>query len=96
MDSGERFSQVINGQIPDRVPVTLFIQDQGHFLNQMFPDVDPLDFEEIQLKVIEIQRQFGVDVFVRQLFGLNDPRLIFSCYISIWVVIARLILRIKQ
>ncbi len=27
----------------------------------------------MQLKVIEIQRQLGVDVFVRVLFGLNDP-----------------------
>ncbi len=27
----------------------------------------------MQLKVIEIQRQFGADVFVRMLFGLNDP-----------------------
>jgi uroporphyrinogen decarboxylase len=73
MTSRERFLAVLNGQMPDRVPVTLFIQDQGHFLNQLCPDVDPFDYETLQLKVIEIQRQFGVDVFVRMLFGLNDP-----------------------
>jgi len=73
MTSRERFLAVLNGKMPDRVPVTLFICDQGHFLNQMCPDVDPWDFEALQLKVIELQRQFGVDVFVRQLFGLNDP-----------------------
>ena len=73
MTSRERFLAVLNGKMPDRVPVTLFIVDQGHFLNQMYPDVDPWDFETLQLKVIELQRQMGVDVFVRQLFGLNDP-----------------------
>jgi uroporphyrinogen decarboxylase len=73
MTSRERFLRVLNGQMPDRVPVTLFIQDQGHFLEQMYPDVDPWDYETLQLKVIELQKQFGVDVFVRQLFGLNDP-----------------------
>ncbi|MBN1491883.1 MAG: hypothetical protein JXA69_18370 [Phycisphaerae bacterium] len=73
MTSRERFLAVLNGKMPDRVPVTLFIVDQGHFLNQIYPDVDPWDFETLQLKVIELQRQMGVDVFVRQLFGLNDP-----------------------
>ena len=73
MNSRERFQAVLNGKMPDRVPVTLFIQDQGHFLNQVYPRLDPGDFEASQLKVIEIQRQLGVDVFVRMLFGLNDP-----------------------
>jgi hypothetical protein len=73
MTSRQRFLAVLNGQMPDRVPVTLFIQDQGHFLEQMYPDTDPTDYEALQLKVIEIQKQFGVDVFVRMLFGINDP-----------------------
>lgn len=73
MTSRERFLKVINGQMPDRVPVTLFLSDQGHFLEQMYPDIDPLDYQALQLKVVEIQRQFGVDVFVRMLFGVNDP-----------------------
>ncbi len=73
MNSRQRFQAVLRGEMPDRVPVTLFLCDQGHFLNQMYPDVDPWDFETLQLKVIELQRQFGVDVFVRMLFGLNDP-----------------------
>jgi uroporphyrinogen decarboxylase len=73
MTSRERFLAVLSGKMPDRVPVTLFIQDQGHFLNQMYPEVDPQDYETLHLKVIEIQRQLGVDVFVRMLFGLNDP-----------------------
>jgi uroporphyrinogen decarboxylase len=73
MTSRDRFLKVFKGEMPDRVPVTLFIQDQGHFLEQMYPDSDPLDFEGNQLKVIELQRQLGVDVFVRLLFGINDP-----------------------
>jgi uroporphyrinogen-III decarboxylase len=71
--SRERFLNVINGRMPDRVPVTLFICDGGHFLNQLCPNIDRWDWESAQRKVIEIQRQFGVDVFVRQLYGVNDP-----------------------
>lgn len=69
MTSRERFLAVFNGQLPDRVPVTLFIQDQGHFLEQMYPDLNAFNFEENQLKVIELQKQLGVDVFVTLLFG---------------------------
>ena len=73
MNPRERFLAVLAGEMPDRVPVTLFILDQGHFISQVYPDVDPWDFETLQLKVIEVQKQLGADVFVRQLFGLNDP-----------------------
>ena len=72
MTSRERFLKVINGQIPDRVPVTLFIQDSGHFINQLYPDIDPWDIETLQLKVIEVQKQFGVDVFVRMMSCTDD------------------------
>jgi uroporphyrinogen decarboxylase len=73
MTSRERFLKVFNGQMPDRVPVTVFIQDSGHFISQMYPDIDPFDYEQLQLKVVEIQKQLGLDVFVRMLFGINDP-----------------------
>lgn len=73
MTSRERFLKVLAGEMPDRVPVTLFIQDQGHFLNQNYPGVDPWDYETLQRKVIELQKQLGADVFVRMLFGVNDP-----------------------
>jgi uroporphyrinogen decarboxylase len=59
--------------MPDRVPVTLFICDGGHFLNQMFPQIDSWDFTAAQLGVIQLQKQFGCDVFVRLLYGVNDP-----------------------
>src|SRR5512140_3863790 len=73
MTSRERFLRVINGEMPDRVPVTLFICDGGHFLNRLSPDIGPWDFEAAQLEVIRLQRQFGADVFVRLLYGVNDP-----------------------
>jgi uroporphyrinogen-III decarboxylase len=73
MTPRQRLLKTLRGEMPDRVPVTLFIADQGHFINQVYPDVDPWDYETLQRKVIEIQRQFGVDVFVRVLYGLNDP-----------------------
>ena len=73
MTSRERFLKVLKGEMPDRVPVTLFIVDQGHFINQMYPDIDPWNFPELQLKVIEIQKQLGCDVFVRLAYDVNDP-----------------------
>ena len=73
MTGRQRFLKVLKGEMPDRVPVTLFLADQGHFLNQMYPDVDPWDFDTLQVKVVEIQRRFGLDVFLRLLYGINDP-----------------------
>ncbi len=63
--SRERFLKVLNGEQPDRVPVTLFIHDHGHFLSQLYPDLDPWDWEARQIKVVELQKQLGCDVFVR-------------------------------
>lgn len=73
MKARDRFLKTINGEMPDRVPTTFFILDQGHFISQVYPDVDPFDFATLQLKVIEIQKQLGADVFVRMLFDINDP-----------------------
>jgi len=73
MNARKRFKKVINGEIPDRVPVTLFIQDQGHFINQVYPEVDPWDYLTLQKKVVEFQKQLGVDVFVRMLFYEDIP-----------------------
>ncbi len=73
MTSRERFLKVLNGEMPDRVPVTLFIVEQGHFISQIYPDIDHFDFHQLQLKVIELQKQLGADVFVRMLYDINDP-----------------------
>ena len=73
MTSRQRLLSAFGEDLPDRVPVTLFILDSGHFIHQAYPGVDPEDFDTLQFKVIEIQRQFGVDVFVRLLHGIYDP-----------------------
>ena len=73
MNPRERFAAVFRGQIPDRVPVTLFIQDQGHFINQLHPELDPWDSLAIQLRAIEFQKELGADVMARLLFGTLDP-----------------------
>ena len=73
MNSRERLLKTINGGIPDRVPVTLFIQDHGHFIHQLHPDIDPLDYEQLTFKVIDYQRSLGCDVFVRMIFDLYHP-----------------------
>jgi uroporphyrinogen-III decarboxylase len=73
MTPRERFSAVFRGQIPDRVPVTLFIQDQGHFINQLHPGTDPWDWLTIQRQTVEVQRDLGADVMARLLFGTLEP-----------------------
>jgi len=73
MTSRERFLRVMNGEMPDRIPATLFIADQGHFITQVYPELDPWDFPAILLKVIEIQKQLGADVFLRMLYDVTDP-----------------------
>lgn len=73
MNGRERLLKTIAGQPTDRMPVSLFISDQGHFLEQCYPDADPFDYLGLQKKVVDLQRQFGADVFVRMLFGVTDP-----------------------
>ena len=57
MTGRERFLKVFSGESIGRVSVTLFIADQGHFLNQIYPDVGSQGFETLQLKVVELQKQ---------------------------------------
>jgi uroporphyrinogen decarboxylase len=73
MTSRERFLTVLEGGTPDRVPVCLFIADQGHYINQLYPDIDAQNFEAMQLKIVQYQKELGCDVFLRILYGLNDP-----------------------
>jgi uroporphyrinogen decarboxylase len=73
MNSRERLLRTINGEVTDRVPVTLFIQDHGHFIHQLYPEIDPLDYEQLTFRVIDYQRSLGCDVFVRMIFDLYHP-----------------------
>ena len=73
MNSRERLLKAINGEQTDRVPVTLFIQDHGHFIHQLHPEIDPMDYEQLTFKVIDYQRKLGCDVFARMIFYLYHP-----------------------
>jgi uroporphyrinogen-III decarboxylase len=73
MNSRERMLKTIKGEKTDRVPVTLFIQDHGHFIHQLHPEIDPLDYEALTFKVIDFQRKLGCDVFARMIFDLYHP-----------------------
>lgn len=73
MNSRERLLRTVHGEVTDRVPVTLFIQDHGHFIHQLHPGIDPLDYEQLTLRVIDYQRSLGCDVFVRMIFDLYHP-----------------------
>jgi uroporphyrinogen decarboxylase len=73
MNSRERLLRTINGEVTDRVPVTLFVQDHGHFIHQLHPGIDPLDYEQLTCKVIDYQRSLGCDVFARMIFDLYHP-----------------------
>lgn len=74
MTSRERLLTALKGGKPDKMPVTLFIQSQGHFITQLAPEIDPWDFEALQKRIIDFQRSLGVDVHVRMLFfNPHDP-----------------------
>lgn len=73
MNSRERLLKTINGELADRVPVSLFIADHGHYIHQLFPDIDPLDYEQLTFKVIDYQKSLGCDVFSRMIFDLYHP-----------------------
>lgn len=68
MTSKERLLTALKGKRPDKVPVTLFIQSQGHFVTQLNPQTDPWDFDALQKSIIDYQRSLGLDVHVRMLF----------------------------
>ena len=78
MTSRDRFLKVFNGELPDCVPSTFFIVDQGHFITQVYPDLDPQDHFACQLKTIEIQQQLGADVFARMVYDINPYHIHFG------------------
>lgn len=53
MNGRERLLTALRGERPDKVPVTLFIQSQGHFLTQLAPEADPWDFDAAQKRIID-------------------------------------------
>lgn len=69
MTSRERILGVLAGKAIDRLPVTLFIVDEGHFLKQVQPDLDIFEYMENKKKCIDLHRELGVDVHLRMWNG---------------------------
>jgi uroporphyrinogen decarboxylase len=65
MNSRERINIVLDGGIPDRIPVTLFIHDEGHFLKQVYPDIVIDDYVANKCRVVDLQRDLGADIHLR-------------------------------
>ena len=69
MTSRERIIGALEGKEIDRLPVTLFIVDEGHFLKQVRPDLDIFDYMENKKRCIDLHRELGVDVHLRMWNG---------------------------
>ncbi|MDL2214327.1 hypothetical protein LJB76_02050 [Clostridia bacterium OttesenSCG-928-O13] len=75
MTARERYLKTFRGEKTDRMPVSLFIVEQGHYLSQLYPGTDPYDHERQFRELVEYNRQLGADVFVRLLADLYEPAL---------------------
>ncbi|MEG1385528.1 MAG: hypothetical protein RSD08_09540, partial [Oscillospiraceae bacterium] len=73
MTGRERYLNVFSGIPVDRMPVSLFIQDQGHLLNQLYPQISAYDYDGLQKASVDFQREMGSDVFLRILFDEELP-----------------------
>ena len=71
MTSRERFLRTFNGDRTDRIPVTYFIVDQGHFLASEYPSLDPHNYDAVHDKMLELYRQIGGDILFRACYGIN-------------------------
>ena len=55
----------------DRVPVSLFIHDEGNFLKQVYSNLNRDNHLDCKFKLIDLQREFGVDINLRMLHGMT-------------------------
>jgi hypothetical protein len=72
MKSRERYLNLFNGKTVDRMPISLFITEQGHFMTGINPDTDPHDHEKQFIEEVAFQKEMGADVFVRMLADLYE------------------------
>ena len=71
MKSRERILRTINGDKTDRVPVSLFIHDEGNFLSQVYNNLNVSDPLDCKFKLIDLQRNLGADIHLRMLHGMT-------------------------
>lgn len=77
MNSRERLLKTIEGKITDRVPVSLFIHDEGNFLMQVYDDLDMNDPLGCKFKLIDFLRELGTDIHLRMIHGMLPKNI---CY----------------
>ncbi len=73
MTGKERYLKVFRKESVDRMPVSLFIQDQGHLLNQLYPNISSNNYDALQKASVDFQKEMGSDVFLRILFDEELP-----------------------
>jgi uroporphyrinogen decarboxylase len=78
LTSRERILRALKGGRPDRVPVCLFIHDEGNFLKQVHPELDLAEPLDCKKKLIEFQAGLGLDVFVRLLHGVYPDWIVYG------------------
>lgn len=78
MNSRQRILKVLNGEIPDRVPVCLFIHDEGNFLTQIYPDLDLKNPLDCKYKLINLERELGLDLLIRLLQGIYPDWIVYG------------------
>lgn len=71
MNSKERILRTIKGDKTDRVPVSLFIHDEGNFLSQIYKNLNLNDPLDCKFKLIDLQRDLGVDIHLRMLHSMT-------------------------
>ncbi len=78
MNPRERILKTVKGEMPDRVPVCLFIHDEGNFLKQAFPDLDLSNPLECKKRLVALERDLGVDLFIRLLHGIYPNWIVYG------------------
>lgn len=78
MDSRKRILRTIEGKEVDRVPVCLFIHDEGNFLRQVYPDLDLSRPLECKYRLVDLGREYGLDLFIRLLHGIYPDWIVYG------------------
>lgn len=84
MKARERYLKTFRGEKTDRMPVSLFIVEQGHFMSQLHPDTPPYDHQRQFEELAAFNRQLGADTYLRLLGDIYEPALHFYGGVDIW------------
>lgn len=74
MTPKERINLTINGKIPDRVPISLFIHDDNNFITYLYPELDNNDHFNVHRKIIEFSKEIGIDLILRPTYEMTPEQ----------------------